>query len=115
MSGAMMSTPPLPLVVMMMVAGGIPALMLGTTEPTEGTGLLMRGDMEGMLASWERSVTAEEARGCVTPSAVSSTAGGGGNGGGQVGGASGGRMYSNQRHGLIYELSTQTQCVCVYT
>lgn len=31
--------------------------MLGTTEPTRGTGLEMRGDMEGMLDSWVRSVT----------------------------------------------------------
>ena len=31
--------------------------MLGTTLPTEGTGLVMRGDMEGMLASWAKRVT----------------------------------------------------------
>ena len=31
--------------------------MLGTTEPTLGTGEEMRGDMEGMVASWERRVT----------------------------------------------------------
>ena len=32
-------------------------VMLGTTLPTDGTGELMRGDMDGMLASWERRVT----------------------------------------------------------
>ena len=31
--------------------------MLGTTLPTEGTGLVMRGDMDGMLASWAKRVT----------------------------------------------------------
>lgn len=31
--------------------------MLGTTEPTLGTGEEMRGDMEGMAASWDRRVT----------------------------------------------------------
>lgn len=40
--------------------------MFGTTLPTEGTGLAMRGDMEGMLASWESSVT---------PAAVTETVG----------------------------------------
>ena len=53
---------------MMMVVGctleAVP--MLGTTLPTEGTGLAMRGDMEGMLASWESSVT---------PAAVTETVG----------------------------------------
>ncbi len=48
-----------PLVVMMMAAGEVEKAvpMLGTTEPTEGIGEAMRGDMEGMLASWERRVT----------------------------------------------------------
>lgn len=31
--------------------------ILGTTDPTLGTGDEMRGDMEGMAASWERRVT----------------------------------------------------------
>ena len=42
-------------VVMMMVEGAEP--MLGTTDPTDGTGEAMRGDMDGMCASWESSVT----------------------------------------------------------
>ena len=52
---------------MMMVVGWtleeVP--MFGTTLPTDGTGLAMRGDMEGMLASWESKVT---------PAAVTETA-----------------------------------------
>lgn len=31
--------------------------ILGTTDPTLGTGDEMRGDMEGIAASWERRVT----------------------------------------------------------
>ena len=31
--------------------------MFGTTLPTEGTGLVMRGDMDGMLANWDSKVT----------------------------------------------------------
>jgi hypothetical protein len=31
--------------------------MFGTTLPTDGTGLVMRGDIEGMLASWDNRVT----------------------------------------------------------
>ena len=31
--------------------------IFGTTDPTLGTGDEIRGDMEGMAASWERSVT----------------------------------------------------------
>ena len=31
--------------------------MLGTTLPTDGTGLVMRGDMDGMLANWDKRVT----------------------------------------------------------
>ena len=44
---------------MMIVVGGVldDVPMLGTTLPTEGTGLAMRGDIEGMLASCERRVT----------------------------------------------------------
>ena len=50
-----------PLAVMIMVAGEIEipllALMLGTTLPTEGTGLVIRGDIEGMLANCDNRVT----------------------------------------------------------
>lgn len=31
--------------------------MLGTTLPTEGTGLVISGDMEGILANWDSKVT----------------------------------------------------------
>ena len=31
--------------------------MFGTTLPTDGTGLVMSGDMDGMLASWANRVT----------------------------------------------------------
>ena len=39
----------------MMVEGARP--ILGTTDPTEGTGEAIRGDMDGMCASCESSVT----------------------------------------------------------
>ena len=47
------------MVVMMIVVGGVfeDVPMLGTTLPTEGTGLAIRGDIEGMLASCESRVT----------------------------------------------------------
>lgn len=31
--------------------------MLGTTLPTDGTGLVISGDIEGMPANWESRVT----------------------------------------------------------
>ena len=48
-----------PFMVIMRVVGGMAdmELILGTTEPTEGIGEAMRGDIVGMLESCDRRVT----------------------------------------------------------